>query len=72
MILLKDKKLGSMVKFQPTIHTEIDLCWNWKSFGFMLFCYPESPDGSKAISVQFLWPHVIFIFTKGSAPKLSR
>jgi hypothetical protein len=64
MILLNDKKLGSMVKFQPAIHTEIDLYWNWKSFGFMLFCYPESPDGSKAFSLQLLWPQMVFTFYK--------
>ena len=64
MILLNDKKLGSMVKFQPAIHTEIDLCWNWKSFGFMLFCYPDLSDGNMAVSLQLFWPIMIIIFTK--------
>ena len=64
MILLKDEKLGVMLNIKPSCNAEIDLCWNWKSFGFMVFCYPESPDGSKAFSLQLLWPHVIFTIKK--------
>jgi hypothetical protein len=72
MILLKDKKLGKIGIFHPTKNIEFEICWNWKSVGFMLFFYPDRSDGSKAISLQFLWPHLIFIFTNGCAPKLSR
>ena len=64
MILLKDNKLGAILTFQPDNNTKIDLCWNWKSFGCMFFCYPENPDRGKTVSLQLLWPKVIINFNR--------